>query len=765
MKDFYNPNQHYQMRELLDAAARDGAEILIPDLQRSYVWTPDQIILLVDSIFRGWPFGSLLTWKYVTDGKIEDADYGIPARGFYRRYSRTKPQDDFNASYMPPSVCAYGEGYTMVLDGQQRLQSLLLAFYPETRFRLRDYDWYSALKPENLPKRRNHHFSTGILCLDVGAYLAEIKAHAGNCDAISVNKCLKWATASRNASECSARRQGTEYPLPSLGDNSLLHYIPLYFLWQMSAATDDVELLSNKIEKLLSRQFVQIEWLDSHDVILLAKFVKQLNHVGKTDIHCLEIKPCHYISEVDDKDGRNNEKRIYDDAIVNIFTRLNTAGRALTSQEITYAWLKRGWQAGRQTFTKASDLVDEIRSQFVFMNIADDDAISLLSMVWCINCREDGKPLGRRDFLNGEIVRPMAAFLSHENRPDIIAQRVVDFVPKVSEVLEGSYLNSFNAVQIAFGFYWILSEVKQSIANCKRLLTTERDALDGVVDDLLSGFMDRWLFVSAFSGRWSSNGSEYFAALSRILSRAIPQVRTITSITDLEAFAKSVGESLMGTAIDSARGALEFSVSDRNIVSQYRTRLVAWQRISVERADFRNLTFGNKGGEELQVDHVIPHKGWEDYLDHQFDTGNLTVQAALDLFGDYLSIEKDSLLKPEMANVALSEAKAAGKAFINSIGNCALLKWRYNGAKSRTNYDDFMANVYEAQNDPGFLAKWAECMYLTEPFLHPFTKESEYKESNFSVEEFVSAIKKREQMIFADLRKFINGDIGYSKLN
>ena len=34
----------------------------------------------------------------------------------------------------------------------------------------------------------------------------------------------------------------------------------------------------------------------------------------------------------------------YNDAIVNIFTRLNTAGRTLTREEITLAWLKVGWE-------------------------------------------------------------------------------------------------------------------------------------------------------------------------------------------------------------------------------------------------------------------------------------------------------------------------------------------------------------------------------------------------------------------------------------
>ena len=68
----------YKLDTLLKKATK-SATILIPDLQRPYVWMPDQVVLLIDSIFRGWPFGTLLTWTY----KYEPTKRGIPARSFY----------------------------------------------------------------------------------------------------------------------------------------------------------------------------------------------------------------------------------------------------------------------------------------------------------------------------------------------------------------------------------------------------------------------------------------------------------------------------------------------------------------------------------------------------------------------------------------------------------------------------------------------------------------------------------------------------------
>jgi hypothetical protein len=70
---------------LLDEArSGDGSTVLIPDLQRPYVWSPNQVILLVDSLIRGWPFGTLLLWRI---GK--DEIQGIPRRQFWQVIDKT----------------------------------------------------------------------------------------------------------------------------------------------------------------------------------------------------------------------------------------------------------------------------------------------------------------------------------------------------------------------------------------------------------------------------------------------------------------------------------------------------------------------------------------------------------------------------------------------------------------------------------------------------------------------------------------------------
>ena len=38
-------------------------EIKLPEIQRGYIWKPTQVAKLIDSLYRGYPTGSLLFWR------------------------------------------------------------------------------------------------------------------------------------------------------------------------------------------------------------------------------------------------------------------------------------------------------------------------------------------------------------------------------------------------------------------------------------------------------------------------------------------------------------------------------------------------------------------------------------------------------------------------------------------------------------------------------------------------------------------------------
>lgn len=81
----------------------DRGEIRLPEIQRSYVWKPTQVAGLIDSLYRGYPSGSLLLWETdVAVGERHPAIRGPNAEPMVR------PQ--------------------YLLDGQQRLTSLHRVF-------------------------------------------------------------------------------------------------------------------------------------------------------------------------------------------------------------------------------------------------------------------------------------------------------------------------------------------------------------------------------------------------------------------------------------------------------------------------------------------------------------------------------------------------------------------------------------------------------------------------------------------------------------
>ena len=82
----------------------------LPNIQRPFVWSEDQICRLFDSILREYPISTLLIWKTRAE---------VRHRKFIDNYRSKLRLSDF---YVPEN----GKKKCLVLDGQQRLQSLFI---------------------------------------------------------------------------------------------------------------------------------------------------------------------------------------------------------------------------------------------------------------------------------------------------------------------------------------------------------------------------------------------------------------------------------------------------------------------------------------------------------------------------------------------------------------------------------------------------------------------------------------------------------------
>lgn len=91
------------IRKLVEGVL-DG-QIRIPAFQRDFVWEPDRVALFIDSVYKQYPFGSLLFWrsKELLTHERQLGPYELPAL-----------RDDYPVDY--------------VLDGQQRVTSIFASF-------------------------------------------------------------------------------------------------------------------------------------------------------------------------------------------------------------------------------------------------------------------------------------------------------------------------------------------------------------------------------------------------------------------------------------------------------------------------------------------------------------------------------------------------------------------------------------------------------------------------------------------------------------
>ena len=96
------------IRQLLQRIT-DG-EVRVPAFQRDFVWEPDRVQFLMDSIYKGYPIGTVLFWR-TKEKLLHDRDLGP--------FTLPDPKAQYPIDY--------------VLDGQQRLTSIFSTFQTELK--------------------------------------------------------------------------------------------------------------------------------------------------------------------------------------------------------------------------------------------------------------------------------------------------------------------------------------------------------------------------------------------------------------------------------------------------------------------------------------------------------------------------------------------------------------------------------------------------------------------------------------------------------
>src|ERR1039458_5353158 len=90
-------------------------ELLLPHIQRAFVWEDEQMVKLFDSLMRSYPVQTLLFWRTKENIKA-------------RKFMTTIDRDVELSTLYEPSKTPAGVDKTFVLDGQQRIQTLHALF-------------------------------------------------------------------------------------------------------------------------------------------------------------------------------------------------------------------------------------------------------------------------------------------------------------------------------------------------------------------------------------------------------------------------------------------------------------------------------------------------------------------------------------------------------------------------------------------------------------------------------------------------------------
>ncbi|MGH9460212.1 MAG: DUF262 domain-containing protein, partial [Vicinamibacteria bacterium] len=130
----------YRAVRIKDVISGINRDYFLPAIQREFVWEPDQIEKLFDSILGDYPIGSFLFWKVDERNKEEWTTFE-----FIRQFDKADPHNP------EASLKGIARDIFLVLDGQQRMSSLFIGL--KGSYRSFHYRWRTEKLYLNLLKR------------------------------------------------------------------------------------------------------------------------------------------------------------------------------------------------------------------------------------------------------------------------------------------------------------------------------------------------------------------------------------------------------------------------------------------------------------------------------------------------------------------------------------------------------------------------------------------------------------------------------------
>ncbi len=122
--------QDYERKSIAEVVEGINNKYFLPDIQRDFVWDPEQVYALFDSIMRDYPISTFLFWRqngnYLQKESIKKLEF-------------VKTSKETNRENLEVDSA---KEYFLILDGQQRLTTFFLVLKGSYILRKKPYDLY-----------------------------------------------------------------------------------------------------------------------------------------------------------------------------------------------------------------------------------------------------------------------------------------------------------------------------------------------------------------------------------------------------------------------------------------------------------------------------------------------------------------------------------------------------------------------------------------------------------------------------------------------
>jgi len=269
-------------------------EIVLPAIQRNFVWGHHRVTTLLDSIMRGYPVGIALLWETYTD---------IPFRRFVKEY-----QPDGKHTFHDNKK---RQKLKVVLDGQQRLQSLFVALYGSYDGQRLYFDVLSGRPGDDFSQQR---------------YVFQFA------DEKVINE---WNASSKEVASQPADERPAWY-LPE-------HFISVSTLFGLSVPS------RQKLRKGLVNEL----GLNEEDELRVESNLARFDEVLTKNENLLKA------SVIDENLPSDSPERKSEADVLEIFVRINRQGTPLSRSDLIFSILKLRWKESSQALPELVSQIDK----------------------------------------------------------------------------------------------------------------------------------------------------------------------------------------------------------------------------------------------------------------------------------------------------------------------------------------------------------------------------------------------------------------------